>query len=355
MDGTHRRIHVWHRSASALVLFLLAGCHVAPFGPQVTDSGIYPPNSMPRELAKVALPAYVIEPPDVIRVDTVHAVPRSPYSLRTLDAVSIQVIGTLPSAPIAGTYPIEPGGVVNLGSPYGAVMIAGLTVEQAQVAIAQHLQMYLRTPDVSVALVELGASQQLGGEYIVAPDGTITLGSYGPVSVVGQTVAQATRTVEHHLARFLEAPVVSLEVFAYNSKAYYIVVQGAGFGDSVYRMPITGNETVLDAISQINGLERVSSKQMWVARPSHEPHLVQVLPVDWCAITQAADTSTNYQMLPGDRLFVAEDKLISLDTQLAKVLAPVERVMGFSLLTIGTATRFSGPVLRGGGNPNGRF
>jgi protein involved in polysaccharide export with SLBB domain len=244
---------------------------------------------------------------------------------------------------------------VNLGTPYGAVRVAGLTVEQAQMAIASHLQMYLRTPDVSVALVELGASQQLGGEYIVAPDGTITLGSYGPVSIVGQTITQATRTVEHHLSRFLESPVVSLEVFAYNSKAYYVVVEGAGFGDSVYRMPVTGNETVLDAISQINGLQRVSSKKMWVARPSYDSHAVQVLPVDWCAITQAADTSTNYQLLPGDRLFVAEDGLISLDTKLAKVLAPVERIMGVSLLTVGTATRFSGPVLQGGGNPNGRF
>jgi protein involved in polysaccharide export with SLBB domain len=303
----------------------------------------------------VTLPDYVIEPPDVIRVDTVHAVPKSPYPLRTLDVVSVQVVGTLPTAPIMGTYPIEPGGVINLGSPYGAVKIAGLTVEDARTAITNHLMQYLRAPDVSVALVELGASQQLGGEYIVAPDGTITLGSYGSVFIVGHTIAQATEIVERHLSQFLEDPVVSLEVFAYNSKAFYIVVEGAGFGESVYRMPITGNETVLDAISQINGLERVSSKRMWVARPSHDSCNMQILPVDWCGITREADISTNYQLLPGDRLFVAEDRLIRLDTQLAKLLAPAERIMGFSLLTVGTVTRFSGPVLEGGGNPNGRF
>ena len=68
--------------------------------------------------------------------------------------------------------------------------------------------------------------------------------------------------------QFFDSLEVSLEVSGYNSKVYYIVTQGAGFGDGVYRFPITGNETVLDAISQINGLQRVSSKKIWVARPT---------------------------------------------------------------------------------------
>ena len=45
-------------------------------------------------------------------------------------------------------------------------------------------------------------------------------------------------------------------MFAYNSKVYYVITEGAGAGDLVARLPITGNETVLDAISQINGLSR---------------------------------------------------------------------------------------------------
>ena len=59
-----------------------------------------------------------------------------------------------------------------------------------------------------------------------------------------------------------------MDVVAYNSKVYYIITQGAGLGDSVRRLPVTGNETVLDAISQIGGLSQVSSKNIWIARPS---------------------------------------------------------------------------------------
>jgi len=111
----------------------------------------------------------------------------------------------------------------------------------------------------------------------------------------------------------------------------------------------------LDAISQINGLEQVSSKRIWIARPTPRPGEVQVLPVNWVAITAQASTATNYQILPGDRVFVAEDKLIAFDTGLAKLTAPLERIMGFALMGVGTTSRFSGAVLRGGGNQRTTF
>ena len=56
-----------------------------------------------------------------------------------------------------------------------------------------------------------------------------------------------------------------------------------------------------------------------------------------------------------DRVFVAEDKRVAVDTAIGKFVAPFERIMGFSLLGVGTTTRFSGRVLRGGGNPNSSF
>jgi polysaccharide export outer membrane protein len=314
------------------------------------------PPPVPRELAKAVLPTYVVEPPDVLMIDAIHVVPRAPYHLRTLDLVSIQVQGTLPEAPIAGIYPIEPGGFVRLGVQYGgSVNVAGLTVEQAEQAIALHLRTYLRNAIVSVTLADVAVKQQIAGQHLVAPDGTVTLGAYGSVPVVGMTIAQAKAAIEQYLSQYLESPEISLDVFAYNSKVYYIVTQGAGLGDGVYRFPITGNETVLDAISQINGLQQVSSKRIWIARPSNDPSKVQTLPVKWEEITAQATACTNYQLMPGDRVFIAEDKLIALDTGLAKIITPMERVMGFSLLGVGTVTRFSGPVLKGGGNPNGSF
>jgi polysaccharide export outer membrane protein len=301
------------------------------------------------------LPTYVIEPPDILAIDAIHVVPRPPYHLRTLDAIALQVQGVPSDMPITGIFPIEPGGLVRLGPRYGAVRVAGLTVEQAENAIREYLRQYVKEPVVTASLADMATKQQIAGQHLVGPDGMVTLGSYGSVRVIGMTVEQAKAAIEQHLSQFLDSPEISVDVFAYNSKVFYIVTQGAGQGDAVYRFPSTGNETVLDAISQINGLNFNCSKRIWIARPTDEPGKVQILPVEWDAITSQACAATNYQVLPGDRVFVAEDKMVALDTGLAKFTAPFERIMGFSLLGVGTVTRFSGPVLKGGGNANSSF
>lgn len=95
------------------------------------------------------------------------------------------------------------------------------------------------------------------------------------------TVSQAKAAVEQHLLQFFDSLEISVEVSGYNSKVYYIVTQGAGFGDGVYRFPMTGNETVLDALSQINGLRPASSKKIWIARPTDDPNCVECLEVNW--------------------------------------------------------------------------
>jgi polysaccharide export outer membrane protein len=242
-----------------------------------------------------------------------------------------------------------------LGPHYGTVYLAGKTVSEAKEVILKQLRTVLVSAEVSVSLGDSAARQRISGPHLVAMDGTVTLGSYGGVSVVGLTVAQAKMAVQQYLLQFFDSLEVSLEVYGYNSKIYYVVTQGAGFGDGVYRFPITGNETVFDAISQVNGLQRVSSKRIWIARPTDCVGGVQRLPVNWEDITANANARSNYQVLPGDRVFIAEDGWIAADTALGKIIAPIERVMGFSILGAGTVTRFSGHVLEGGGNPNGTF
>jgi polysaccharide export outer membrane protein len=216
-----------------------------------------------------------------------------------------------------------------------------MTVEQAKAAIETQLKQTLREPLVSVSLGDIAGKQQISGQHLVAQDGTVTLGTYGNVVVVGQTISEAKATIERFLSASLQDPEVSVEVFAYNSKNYYVITQGAGLGDGVTRFPITGNETVLDAISQINGLTSISSTKIWVARPGRTPDgHDQIMPVDWIALSQRGDPITNYQLLPGDRLYVAEDKLVTTDNFLAKLIAPAERIFGFTLLGASTVFNF---------------
>jgi protein involved in polysaccharide export with SLBB domain len=244
--------------------------------------------------------------------------------------------------------------MLDLGPSYGKVMVGGQSLEEAQDSVFRHLKRTLRDPQVSLTLAQAAGQQQIAGEHLVAPDGTINLGTYGSVYVTGLTLEQAKKAIEDHLGKFLDAPLVSVDVFSYNSKVYYVITEGAGFGDNVVRFPVTGNETVLDAISQINGLSRLSSKDIWIARPA--PSGVgcdQILPVDIEAIMKGASTATNYQVLPGDRVFIAQDQWIAFDSIIGKITAPWERVFGFALLgssTIQQINRF--PY---GFNPNFGF
>jgi polysaccharide biosynthesis/export protein len=293
------------------------------------------PTFVPTEKNMVSLPPYVVEPPDILLIDALRIVPKEPFHIEPLDVLQVEVEGTKLDQPIRGLYLVEPGGMLNLGPGYGKVKVGNLSLEEAAAAVTKQLKKTLSNPQVSVTLNESGGQQQITGEHLIGPDGTINLGTYGQVYVAGMTIQEATQAVEKHLTQYLDDPLVSVDVYAYNSKVYYVVTQGAGFGDNIQRFPVTGNETVLDAVSQVQGLSRLSSKNIWIARPA-PTGCDQILPVKWDEIVQGASTCTNYQVLPGDRIFIAQDHMIAMDSFVNKMLNPFERMFGTTLLGVQT-------------------
>ena len=253
---------------------------------------VYP--DAPSELNPTLLPPYVIGPPDVLLIQSRHA---------------------LVTHPIQGQHLVRPDGTVGL-SVYGSPIVAGLTIEQAREVIAATISPKLKLP-----------------KDVDEKTGKIT-SYYDP---------------EEQLKVVREGLVV--DVLAYNSKVYYVITDGGGYGEQVVRVPVTGGETVLDAISQVNGLSPVSSKHhVWVARrtPGHGTH-DSILKVDWIGVTQRGATSTNYQIMPGDRVYVKADHWRTADAFVAKVIAPFERILGVTLL--GSQTVNS--IRQRGNNSNG--
>lgn len=339
-----------HRTLLQLLCLFAAlasssGCHF--IYPGRDPGGPIPviPDEVPRELCKTTLPDYIIEPPDVLSIEAISLLPKEPYRLRALDVVSIVASGNPEIEAFSGQYNIQPNGTIQL--PFGEtinadqdrmpVRLVGRTVEEVQQQIEAVLDKYYNAAQVSVSIAQLGAQQQIIGEHLVGPDGKVNLGTYGRVRLVGMTIEEARAAVEAHLSTQLQDPQIALDVVGYNSKVFYVVTQGAGLGDRVTILPAKGNETVLDAIGQVQGLESNSSTRMWIARPGkNECDGDQLLPVDWLAVTQRGDVTTNYQILPGDRLFVSEDKLVAFDTKLGKIISPFERIAG--VIALGTST-----------------
>jgi len=335
---------IWPQLVCLLAIFAAStGCKTYvypgrdPVGPQPCI-----PDVIPREQAKVTMPDYIIEPPDILTINAISLLPKSPYQLNPLDVITLSTSGLLDEGTIGGEYTIQPNGTIQLGHTYGAVSATGKTVEQLQADVVNLLKKDYAKAEAWITLLRTTAQQEVAGEHLVAPDGKVNLGTYGRVRVVGMTIEEAQAAVQSHLAAHLDNPRIALDVFGYNSKVFYVVTQGAGLGDQVVILPAKGNETVLDAIGQIQGLQSTSSTRMWIARPGYNQcGGDQILPVDWLAITQRGDVKTNYQVLPGDRLYVSEDKLVAFDTAIAKLVSPFERMFGVTLLGTQTAQRLA--------------
>ena len=283
------------------------------------------PGSVPTELNPVTLPEYVIEPPDVItieaRIKEVRPNPRLEEVVKELRK-------------------------------------ADLTAERRGELEAERQQLLAR-PEYTGETLPLQYNP-IQNQFQVKPDGTVYLGAYGTVQVAGLTQNQARLAIRSVLARQINAAeggtiedriLVLVDVVAYNSKKYYVITDGGGAGERMFQFPSTGKEFVTDAIAQINGLpEEASKRNIWVARRT--PHLneEQILPVDWVGITQWGVTSTNYQLFPGDRVYVKAQRLVTVDRTLARILSPVERLLGVTLLGTQTVNQIQGRGFGFGGN-----
>jgi polysaccharide biosynthesis/export protein len=317
------------------------------------------PN-LPHELAQVSLPTYVIEAPDVLLIDALRLIPKPPYRIHPLDVLGIQVVDPLPLAPIASLYPVDPDGTVNLGYSYGKIRVEGLTVDEARMAIYEFLKarpdetrpgkIKELTPDrVTVVLAESRGLQQIRGPHLVRPDGTIGLGLYGSVFVDGMTIDEARAAIEAHLSQFIVQPEISVDISGFNSKVYYVVTDGGGSGQQIARLPMMGKTTVLDAVSQISGLSPVSSKHcIYLVRPTPAgcKEGEEIYKIAWNDIVHRGHVGTNYQVLPGDRIYVGAQPLVTIDTELARFLAPFERLFADVGLGNATVRSFLVPVPR---------
>ena len=262
---------------------------------------------MPHEGFMTNLPTYRIEPPDLIQIEGIKLVPIK-QEITPGDVLEINAINLLIKAPIKGYYDVDSEGQVSLGPAYGKVKVSGMTAKEARDAIQKHLETTIIDPEVSLQIAKSSSVKPITGTYLVGPDGTVNLRTYGSVQVSGKAIVEARKVIEEHLSKSLLNPVVSVDVAAYNSKVFYIIQKSEAGGDNVTTIPITGRETVLDALSRLQGLadffKVTSIRLVRISQDKSE----NSLPIDYQSIITGRDTKTNYQIFPGDRLYIESPK-----------------------------------------------
>src|SRR5262249_61167301 len=170
-------------------------------------------SNLPREFTKVSMPDYVIEPPDLLIVEVLEA---------------------LPGRPVSGERLVRPDGKISLGF-YGEVYVAGLTIPEVKEKIILHLRKYVS--DETLGILELDEEDQV------------------KVDSNGKPIP---------IKDLRDSDRVFVDVTAYNSKNYYVL------GDVLVpgKLPITGNETVLDALNYAGGvLSTAAPPKLPLGRP----------------------------------------------------------------------------------------
>jgi RNA polymerase sigma factor (sigma-70 family) len=211
-------------------------------------------EASPREKRKVQPPLhplgdYVVEPPDMLLVEVLEA---------------------LPGRPISGERLVRPDGKISLGF-YGEIDVAGLTPAEVKEKVVLHLRKYLSDEKLGLVTHRTPMDKlDKNGDLI------------GPV------------------ANARETDRVFVEVTASNSKSYYV----QGMVASPGRFPITGSETVLDAINLAGGLTPQADHANVVLYRGRREGTLEDLAIDIDQITMGGDPTTNYQLVPGDRLVV---------------------------------------------------
>jgi protein involved in polysaccharide export with SLBB domain len=149
---------------------------------------------------------------------------------------------------------------------------------------------------------DIDSPVRLPGDQPILPDGTINLGKYGQLMVSGKTVPEIEALVQSAIkVQTKDVGFIAVRIVVRQSKVYYVI----GEVNSPGAFNLQGRETVLDAILQAGGLTANASREnIILSRPTHPNCPRIVLPVCWKNIVQLGDTATNYQIAPGDRIYV---------------------------------------------------
>lgn len=263
-----------------MALWVLCGCQTIR-----TPEDQIARTNFPREKNKASMPKYVVEPPDIIIVEVLEA---------------------LPGRPISGERLVRPDGTITLGF-YGDIYVAGLTLEEIKEKVVIHLRQYVT--DESLGLFAEDPTKRSDD-----PDAKPVLKEVKPA----------------------DSDRVFVDVASYNSQVYYVL----GDVNAPGRFPHTGNETVLDAIQFAGGIDlNASVNNIRVVRPAPPGACcAQTLPVNIAAIQQAGDTTTNYQLLPGDRVYVYRDPIVRATIFINRLAAPFNTVVN-TILTYSFGVR----------------
>ena len=142
-------------------------------------------------------------------------------------------------------------------------------------------------------------NEQLSREVLVRPDGKISLPLIQDIQAEGLTVPQLRQEITRRFDEHVNRPKVTIIVSQINS--YKVNVLGRVMRPGVY--PITGNTTLLEAISMAGGFSEWANKRK-ITVITHQGGKKKKIRVNYKKIASGKDPSQNIILKRGDTIIV---------------------------------------------------
>jgi polysaccharide export outer membrane protein len=150
-----------------------------------------------------------------------------------------------------------------------------------------------------VISVVIWRNQEMSGDFIVRPDGQISMPLLNDVQAAGLTPDQLREQVTKAATKFLEEPSVTVVVKAINSRKVHItgMVQKPG------AYPLISPTTVLQLISVAGGLhEFADAKKITIVRQEDGRQVSYRF--NYKDVSQGKNLKQNIELKPGDTVIV---------------------------------------------------
>lgn len=204
---------------------------------------------------------------------------QQPHRVEAGDVMVIEASDFNSSVRLPGDQTVQADGTIELGA-YGSLSVAGMTVMDVQ----QNVQALISTKEAS----RLGRNSIAANVVQASSQRTTVPQGFGHAALPGGNGTPVDNTVSVRLLR-------------QESTVFYVLGEVNAPGS----YPLVGNETVLDAIIAAGGVTTLANEhKIILSRPSASGGKRTILPVCYQSIVQLGDTTANYQLYPGDRIYV---------------------------------------------------
>lgn len=218
----------------------------------------------------------------------------------------------------------------RMGNKPASLIIFGLIITLSSFASFAAAGDYTLGPE---DVIEISVYEQpdLSRSVTVRPDGKITCAYVGDIYVEGLTPMETAAKVKEELRELVRDPVVTVTLLAFRSKKVYILGEVGSPG----AYPLTSKMSVFDATATA-GTMTVNSdpSKVRVVRPSATGN-PRVFEVDLAKVIKKGDASENFNLEPGDIVYVPKNGLAQVSFDLEQILQPISTLATpFSLMAV---------------------